>query len=453
MNQPDWKTVELDKGVLREPVAEADRLVFWLQVSEGTDRLWERVSSTSRSPVLAEQGLCAVAASGIRARPRTGGLFRKLLGRSAGGHVWLLPTGESVEQVGGRETNLLLAWSADEAAPLNEADLRARWPDSRRVCRVGKNLYLVAGVEPPGSETASPEEDPRAVAEKRLAAARRTGREPAIAAALTDVGAVLIHDGKAAEAAPFLEEALTLVRASGDRSRQSDVLNNLALAVTAGGDVQRGLALLNEALATAREAGDRFAEKTALNDLGLAYAGLGNPARGLELLGEALTIARAVGDKKHEAELIWEQGVRHAEMGRADVAMTHAQAAVDLMRELGRPEAMTYSEHLLRYHLDSPPSAAAAGGAVVVGTWTTASAPNVKNPGLLRMASSVARSMARFVGSGMKTVSPGVRAERLATCSVCEHHTGLRCRLCGCFTAAKAMMPHERCPIGKWPAR
>jgi hypothetical protein len=67
------------------------------------------------------------------------------------------------------------------------------------------------------------------------------------------------------------------------------------------------------------------------------------------------------------------------------------------------------------------------------------------------MALSAAKSMAKYVGSGMKTVPAEVHGERLRVCRACEHHTGLRCRVCGCFTEVKARMLHEECPLGKWP--
>ena len=61
------------------------------------------------------------------------------------------------------------------------------------------------------------------------------------------------------------------------------------------------------------------------------------------------------------------------------------------------------------------------------------------------------QAAARFVGGGMRTVPAETRRVRLATCEACEHHTGTRCRLCGCFTAVKTQLPHERCPVAKWP--
>jgi hypothetical protein len=67
------------------------------------------------------------------------------------------------------------------------------------------------------------------------------------------------------------------------------------------------------------------------------------------------------------------------------------------------------------------------------------------------MALSAVKSMSKYIGSGLQTVPANVHEKRLRTCVACEHHTGVRCRLCGCFTSVKAWLPHENCPIEKWP--
>jgi hypothetical protein len=88
------------------------------------------------------------------------------------------------------------------------------------------------------------------------------------------------------------------------------------------------------------------------------------------------------------------------------------------------------------------------------GSFTTASQPgNDPNsgPGLLRMAVSATKAMMKFISSGMKTTAADLQKRRMATCQSCEHHTGLRCRVCGCFTNVKTRMAHEQCPIGNWP--
>ena len=50
---------------------------------------------------------------------------------------------------------------------------------------------------------------------------------------------------------------------------------------------------------------------------------------------------------------------------------------------------------------------------------------------MLRMAMSATKAMANFVGSGFKTTSVETQKQRLQVCAVCEHHTGLRCKICG----------------------
>ena len=73
-------------------------------------------------------------------------------------------------------------------------------------------------------------------------------------------------------------------------------------------------------------------------------------------------------------------------------------------------------------------------------------------PGVLGMAASFATSMAKFAAGGFKTVDPGVHRVRVEQCGPCEHRRESRCQLCGCFIDKKAWLPHEDCPIGRWPA-
>jgi hypothetical protein len=66
------------------------------------------------------------------------------------------------------------------------------------------------------------------------------------------------------------------------------------------------------------------------------------------------------------------------------------------------------------------------------------------------MALTATVSAARYAGSGFHTVPEAELRKRLNTCAACEQHTGMRCRVCGCFTNVKARMAHEKCPAGKW---
>jgi hypothetical protein len=125
------------------------------------------------------------------------------------------------------------------------------------------------------------------------------------------------------------------------------------------------------------------------------------------------------------------------------------------LKRLGNPTAAWYAHHLANFRSDPTPL-------TNVPTYPTSSmGANSKaipprqtsdGPSMLRMALTAAKSMAAFVGSGFKATSSEAYRARLTICAKCEHHTGVRCRICGCITAAKAKMLHEKCPAGRWLA-
>jgi len=70
----------------------------------------------------------------------------------------------------------------------------------------------------------------------------------------------------------------------------------------------------------------------------------------------------------------------------------------------------------------------------------------------LGMAASVTKAMVKFAASGFQMVDADTHRVRVVQCSGCPHHQGSRCDVCGCFFDKKAWLPHEDCPLGKWPA-
>src|SRR5262249_53284749 len=153
--------VGLEDGILPDPVLDDRRVVLWLPGDrDGRFQYWERVSNVARAGVTTDRGVCAAAATSMRARQRLGGFLGKLVQRlrgPEGGRSWVLPNGELAELLGERQTNLLLVWSEDEASPIGETEVRSRWPESRRIRRVGDNLLLVEVTEPrPAERRADP---------------------------------------------------------------------------------------------------------------------------------------------------------------------------------------------------------------------------------------------------------------------------------------------------------
>jgi tetratricopeptide (TPR) repeat protein len=237
-----------------------------------------------------------------------------------------------------------------------------------------------------------------------------------------------------------------------------DAMKIMALATLTAGQPQQAVELLKQVRAYAHEASDYVIEKLALNDLGLACSAVREHAKALRLFEQALVLARHVGDRRHEAKLLWHLGIEYAELGQRDTAIDNAQAAVNLLGTMDQPEANWLAGLLEKYragdadawlgesNVAEPIASPVQANAQSLGTH------NGRSASLLRMAISAAGSMAKFVRSGMKTAPGEVQQQRLQICAGCEQHTGLRCRACGCFTRAKALLPHENCPLGKWPA-
>jgi len=486
MNLPDWRGFALEQGVLPESISEGSRLVLWIPADrDGNFQYWERVGNVAHAEITLADGLSATAATSIRARQlkrRSVGQLLRRLREPKGNRDFLLPNGTSCQQCAARRTDLMLVWTEDKDSLLDLARVKSRWPEAKQFQQLGRNLFLVSGVEvkvargdagreqdPPPQSSGSPREH----AHQLLAAARQAGDRAREASALTDLGVTLLSEGDARGAITTLETALDLGRTLGDRARESDIIGNLGMAALAVGQPARAREIFEQELAYARSTGDRFAEKVALERLGMAAGNLRDFTRAIAFFEQALSLARQVGDRQQQANLLWQQGIQHAELGQRDLAIARAEEAVTLFKLMGRPQAGWYGAHLQKFRMgifDELSGATPAGGnpkgspldylggsivaSVMAGQPSEGpqAAKKTGGPGLLRMAMSATKAMASFIGSGLQTTPVEVQRKRQETCAACEHHTGMRCKICGCFTNVKSRMLHEDCPIGKWPA-
>jgi tetratricopeptide (TPR) repeat protein len=482
MKLPDWRALGLDREILTEPITDGSRIVIWLPADRDSKfRYWQRVANVPRAEIKTEQGKCATAATSIRARERLGGVLHGLLRRirePRGRRSFLLPNGRSVEQCGERQSDLALVWPQENGLGFEIDQLEALWPGATRVQKLGESLFLVSGVElSPARAGVTPERPPpsadcpTAEAQAILAAARQRGDREQEATALADLGVIALNEGDAKRAIASLENALVIARELGDATREADIIGNLGMAMLGVRQPDRARILFDRQLAQAQSGGDRFAEKVALERLGLSSWHLRDYSGALTLFDQALNLTRELGDRQQEATLLWHQAIQHAELGQREAATAKGDEAIALFKALGKPQAASYGSYLQRYRMnlfEDSPAQAASGvfdrsphaylgtsvASVMAGQSNAepASATEMTGPGLLRMALSATKAMAGFAGSGFKTTPAETQRKRIETCAVCEHHTGLRCKICGCFTNVKSRMLHEDCPIGKWPA-
>lgn len=464
MNHP-WENLILEKAIQREPSPFADALVIWIPGDIDTSRQqWVRVATVPGAKPVAYGVYRVVPATALTVQQRQEGLLRRALNglhSETNDRVWILPNGCTAIQCGERRTDLLLVW-AENGEP-QQHNVESKWPD-KSVQRIGPNVFVLTSSENGDPSGIGP--DSRRQAEELLAAARMQNDRQREAWALADLGVACLRDGDTQQAISHLQGALRLGKEREDRRFQGDVLGSLGLALLAVGQVGCALQLLDQALTLARFESDRVAEKTALANLGYAFSYLSNPTGAITHYEAALALARELGDRQHEADSLWCIGVQKAELGGRDEAVASAQAALEVFRNLASPHVSSLESHLRRYRDEAGAptalqidqqykDASSASASIVASMWTSqAASPSVQveGPSLLRRAFNATKSLAQFIGSGFKTASQEMRRRRLDICAPCEHHTGMRCRVCGCFTNLKTRLSHEQCPLGKWSA-
>ena len=435
MRTLDWRNLVLGGGILKEPVRDDNRLVFWLPANRDREFLyWERIGTVPRGEVKVERGICATPVTSVLARQRAGGGFlgkiaRKLTG-AGGSESWTLPDGQPVEKCGERKTDLVLAWPEDEATTLDEASARGRWPGTdpisadrratvpHRRHRVRKPKMARRSRRPRRSRSPTSLGCPVALAEQLLEKARQEGDRSREAAALIDLGIVVMNDGDLNKAVTHLDKAILLARELGDRAREIDALHNLGYALLAMGQPRAARQVLQNALPLVRQTGRPIRREAHPGATGHGPREPGDPAGALALANQALEMTRTLGDRQQEIRLLWNQAIAYADMNQRDQAMARGQESVDLLRKLGKPEASWYGAQLQRYRMDLSGLAAQARPASRDGRRADGGQhldhqparidPNT-GPGLLRMAVSATKAMMKFIGSGLKTTAPDLQ--------------------------------------------
>ncbi|MEW5870220.1 MAG: adenylate/guanylate cyclase domain-containing protein [Chloroflexota bacterium] len=131
--------------------------------------------------------------------------------------------------------------------------------------------------------------------EQALEAFQRADYRTGVATCLMNIGIHLCVTGHHPEALPYLEDGLEAFRQINDRWGVANCLENIGTIHMADGEYQQAIPLLEEALRIEREIGDRESMCFALSDLGISYLQMEQYHRALEYLRPALQASSTVG--------------------------------------------------------------------------------------------------------------------------------------------------------------
>ena len=183
---------------------------------------------------------------------------------------------------------------------------------------------------------------------KRALAGSGQIRAEVRAKALIGAGEFALDQGDYHQAEVLLEETLALFRQIGDRRGIAHTLRELGRVALERGDLTAGRTLLEEALTHSREVDDKEYVAWSLSGLADIESSQGEYARACSLHEEALTMQRAIGNKK---------GIVSSLLNLAEVLLVSQsdrttvgsllEEGLGLSKELGDPEALAYSLHLL----------------------------------------------------------------------------------------------------------
>jgi tetratricopeptide (TPR) repeat protein len=164
--------------------------------------------------------------------------------------------------------------------------------------------------------------------------ARRTGDSRAEANTLKILGVIGVERGNVTARA-YLEQALQLHQAIGDRRTESVDLHNLAICLHALGDYPAALKSIERSLTIHRETGDRLGEGISLAVLGSCYIALGENEIAVTHARQGLAILRTIGHRQFEGVALTVLGHALAELGRTDEAEENYRTAIALLCEMG----------------------------------------------------------------------------------------------------------------------
>ena len=127
------------------------------------------------------------------------------------------------------------------------------------------------------------------------------------------------RQGQNEKALDYLQQALSLAQAAGDKAEEVAILSQIGGAYSLTGQPQKALDYLQQALPLVQGAG----EATILIAIGGTYSDTGQPQKALTYYQRALPIMKAVGDKAGEATILITIGQVYSGTGQPQKALAY----------------------------------------------------------------------------------------------------------------------------------
>ena len=144
------------------------------------------------------------------------------------------------------------------------------------------------------------------------------------------IGSVLRYESPE-NAVEYLQQALSIRRALGDRRAMLTTLSEIGMAYLRLSENQKALDYLEQALPLARVLGEKDSLASTLNRIGVVYSELGDD-KAIECLSEALLLTREIGNPSGEAAILTNLGGSLSQAGRLKQAINVYNQALLLAR-------------------------------------------------------------------------------------------------------------------------
>lgn len=174
--------------------------------------------------------------------------------------------------------------------------------------------------------------------EEALPLIRATGDRQQEAEVLNQIGAVYDLLREFQKALDAFDHALPIHESIANRKGEAETLNQIGAVYRKLEEHNKARDYFARALPIFRAIGNRAGEAETLNYLGLTHSALGEIQKAIEFYSEALPISRAAGDRAGEGATLINIGIKYSELGEPRKAIESYDQALTIFRGLGNPE-------------------------------------------------------------------------------------------------------------------